>query len=208
MSIIHPRITGVILAGGQASRLNHQDKPLLDLGGNPIVTLIIENARGQVSRLLLNVNRSPEKYARFELPLTGDCTQGYAGPLAGVLSAMRWCEQNDPATDFIATFPGDVPWFPSDIVKHLTAALVSSGSETAWVSNDGQVQPLFALWSMALVRRLDAALQASVYSPMQFIRSTRHVLIEINGGPVNHFLNINNPDDLEKARRVASTAMR
>ncbi|MGB4248094.1 MAG: molybdenum cofactor guanylyltransferase MobA [Pseudohongiellaceae bacterium] len=205
MNDIDPRITGVILAGGQGSRMNHQDKPLLDLGGKAIVSHIIENAGGQVSRLLLNVNRNPDKYAPFELPVIGDCRQGYAGPLVGVLSAMKWCQQHDRGTAFIASFPGDVPWFPDDIVQQLAAALLSSGSEAAWVRSDGQVQPLFALWSMELANKLDAALQGNVYSPMQFLHSTRHVMLEINGGPDSNFLNINNPDDLEKARRLHRT---
>lgn len=203
MNVIDRGITGVILAGGQGSRMNHQDKPLLDLGGKAIVSHIIENARNQVGRLLINVNRNPEKYAPFDHRVISDCKQGYGGPLVGIFSAMKWCEEHDQGTALIASFPGDVPWFPDTLVKQLAEALLSSGSETAWVRNDGQIQPLFALWSMELLGRLEAALQANVYSPMEFIGSTRHVMLEINNGPSKYFLNINNPDDLEKARLLA-----
>ena len=165
---------------------------------------IIENARGQVFRLLLNVNRNPEKYVQFQLPVIGDCKEGYTGPLAGILSAMKWCARHDQDTEFIVSFPGDVPWFPRDIVERLATAVLSSGSETACVRHDGQIQPLFSLWSMQICCKLEAALQANVYSPMQFIRSTRYVLLESKGGSANLFLNINHPEDLEEARRLSA----
>lgn len=204
MAIVHPLITGVILAGGQGSRMNHQDKPLLELGGRPLIAHIIDSAHSQVDRLLINVNRNTEEYRCFGLPVLGDGCEGYVGPLAGVLAAMKWCEQQDQRSGLIACFPGDVPWFPLDHVERLATALLSSHSETAWLCTNGQMQPLFSLWSTHLRSSLETALQRNVYSPMQFILSTRHVMLEIDNGPEEHFLNINCPEDLANARRLAT----
>ncbi|MDP2141089.1 MAG: molybdenum cofactor guanylyltransferase MobA [Gammaproteobacteria bacterium] len=194
------RITGVILAGGQGSRLNYEDKPLLDLGGKPIIEYIIENAKVQVAELLLNVNRHTEKYAQFRIPIIGDCVEGYVGPLAGVLSAMKWCKAHGHDRGIVACFPGDVPWFPQDIVQRVATKMLANDSETGWLRTDGQYQPLFSLWSMKLHDELETALRQHVYSPMEFILSTRHVLLEIDGSSTEHFLNINSPHDLDKAR--------
>lgn len=203
MAVAHPLITGVILAGGQGSRMNHQDKPLLELGGRPLISHIIDNARSQVDQLLINVNRNMEEYLRFGYPVIGDGSERYTGPLAGVLAAMKWCEQQNQGSGMIACFPGDVPWFPPDHVERLAAALLSSQSETAWLCTDGQMQPLFSMWSTHLRSRLETALQRGVYSPMQFILSTRHMMLKIDKGPVDHFLNINSPEDLAHARGLA-----
>lgn len=208
MSHINPRVTGVILAGGQGSRMNYLEKPLLDLGGKPIISHIIENARDQVGQLLINVNRNAEMYTQFSLPIIGDLDGDNAGPLAGLLSAMTWCRRHSPQTDLIACFPGDVPWFPENLVQQLVSAMLTSGCEVGWLRTDGQYQPLFSLWSLALADALDTALRNNVYSPMQFIFTTNHVLLELDDGPITHFLNINSPDDLDKARRLLQVPLK
>lgn len=203
MNSAAPLITGVILAGGQGSRLGHQDKPLLDVGGKRIIEHIISKAQPQVTRLVLNVNRNPHKFASLGLPMIQD-RPGATGPLVGILSAMEWCQQNNQHSGFVACFPGDVPWFPVDIVTRLLSAVTTEGSDTGWVCSNGQWQPLFSLWSLQIHEHLTQAVQNNVYSPMQVLRSTKHVVLDITGGPMEHFLNINSPEDLEKARSLAS----
>src|SRR5690606_41309939 len=88
-------IVGVILAGGLSSRMQYRDKALLPLGGKPLIAHIIENAQTQTGRLLLNVNRAPERYASFGLPVLGDDRGEGAGPIAGLAAAMDHCVRED-----------------------------------------------------------------------------------------------------------------
>ena len=56
-------ITGLILAGGQGSRMGGIDKGLQLLGGKPMVAHVIARLAPQVDEILVNANRNPERYA-------------------------------------------------------------------------------------------------------------------------------------------------
>src|SRR5690606_9474761 len=85
-----PEVCGLLLAGGQARRMGGGDKCLRLLNGVPLLERIIERARPQVRRLVLNANGDPERFAGFGLPVQADRVTGFAGPLAGILTGMEW----------------------------------------------------------------------------------------------------------------------
>ena len=190
---------GVILAGGRATRMGERDKPLLSLAGEPILGHIIRQAAPQVSRLLLSVNRRPERYQNFQLPIIADREHAGSGPLAGIHSAMLWAEENYPQAGYLACFPADVPWFPPTLVQDLHARIEQSGSAMAWSKSDGQIQPLFSLWSIALREALSHALDEGLYGPKLVIPTLASVCLEYSAQPPGCFFNINTPDDLETA---------
>jgi molybdopterin-guanine dinucleotide biosynthesis protein A len=72
------------------------DKCLRPLGGRPMLAHIIERARPQVSALVINANGDPARFASFGLPVVADTIEGFAGPLAGVLTGMEWVAQHHP----------------------------------------------------------------------------------------------------------------
>ncbi len=199
-------IAGVILAGGHATRMAGQDKSLLQLNGEPILSHIIRRAAPQVSRLLLSLNRHPDKFSRFRLPIIADRSRAGSGPLAGIYSAMVWLEQQHPSTEFLACFPADVPWFPAHIVEDLLQRASESDSLVAWSAQGEQVQPLFSLWSLCLRAQLGDLLAAGRCGPMQVIPSLANVCLDYDKVPGHYFLNINTPEDLEVARNLASNA--
>lgn len=182
--------------------MNYSDKPLLDVGGRVILESILHTASNQVGSLIINVNCNPESYTRFNLPIIKDDSD-FKGPLAGILSAFNYAEKNLPEITTIACFPGDVPWFPDDIVESMLKAMSETGSEVAWLRTNGQVQPLFSVWSVKLRMALEGALQGGIYSPMQFILSRRHVLVDYPRLSPGLFCNINTPEDLQMARNMA-----
>lgn len=194
-------IAGVILAGGKGSRMNYSDKPLLEIGGRTIIESILGIASGQVGRLIINVNCNPERYTRFNLPIISDDSD-FAGPLAGILATSNYVATHLPEVKTIACFPGDVPWFPGDIVESMLKAMYETGSEVAWLRTDGQVQPLFSVWSVTLGLALGDALKRGIYSPMQFILGRRHIAVDYPQLLPGFFSNINTPEDLESARSL------
>ena len=182
--------------------MNYSDKPLLEVGGRVILESILHTANDQVGSLIINVNCNPERYTRFNLPIITDDSD-FKGPLAGILSAFNYVATNRPEVTKIACFPGDVPWFPDDIVESMLKAMRETGSEVAWLRTDGQVQPLFSVWSVKLRVALEDALQGGIYSPMQFILSRRHALVDYPRLSPGLFCNINTPEDLEMAQNMA-----
>jgi molybdenum cofactor guanylyltransferase len=78
-----PEVTGLVLAGGQGSRMGGVDKGLQVFRGKPMVAHVIERLAPQVDELLINANRNPADYGRFGHRVIADEIEGFAGPLAG-----------------------------------------------------------------------------------------------------------------------------
>ena len=70
-------ITGVILAGGLARRMGHQDKGLILFQGQPLVSYAIAAMRPVVTELLINANRNIEAYQQFGWPVISDLTDSF-----------------------------------------------------------------------------------------------------------------------------------
>lgn len=196
---------GVILAGGQATRMGGGDKGLLRLGGQTLLARVIDRLAPQVAGLALNANGDPTRFARTGLPVLADSIPGFAGPLAGVLAGLDWAAGK--GADAIVTAAADTPFFPGDLVPQLL--LSGEGMDNPLVlaatpdPARGSIRhPTFGLWPVALRDDLREALQGGL----------RKVVIwtEQHGGrealfPVttfDPFFNVNTPDDLARAEAL------
>lgn len=193
---------GVVLAGGQSTRMGGGDKCLRDLGGRPILAHIVGRARPQVSSLVLNANGDPARFAVFGLPVAADTVEGYAGPLAGVLAGLDWAAANAPGAKWMASFASDAPFFPTDLVARLHAAIAAEGAELACASSGGQAHPVFGLWRVDQREALrDAMVREKIYKVDRWTARYRLATVEYPAVPDDPFFNANRPDDLEAARR-------
>jgi len=179
--------------------MNYQDKPLLRVAGNTILQHIINRAQPQVEPLLLNINRNYQEYATYKLPIISDGYGSGAGPLAGIMAAMQWIRLARLPISHLACFPGDTPWFPHNVVDLMRHQLKSSGAQVAWLKTEGQLQPLFSLWSMSLDDDIERALVRKHYSPRYLIESLSNTLLELNDLKAGMFFNINDSDALHMA---------
>ena len=87
-------ILGVILAGGQARRMDGIDKGRLKIGDNTILDFVVNCLSLQLETIVLNANGDPKRFSDLEIDVIPDTIQGYVGPLAGILSGMRFAEKN------------------------------------------------------------------------------------------------------------------
>ncbi len=198
-----PPVVGVLLAGGQARRMGGGDKCLRQLGGRPILERVIARAAPQVRALLLNANGDPQRFAGFGLPVAGDLIPGFAGPLAGVLTGMAWARANRPECPWIATVATDTPFFPTDLVAELLAAVERDGADLACATSGGQAHPVFGLWPVRLADDLRAAMVDEGIRKVD-IWTARHrlALVDFPIEPVDPFFNTNRPEDLAEAERL------
>lgn len=111
---------GVILAGGQATRMGGGDKGALLLGGISMLDRVIDRLGPQTDRLVLNANGDPARFAEYGLPVVADSLPGFPGPLAGVLAGMDWAAAQ--GASHIVTAAADTPFFPADMVARLIRA--------------------------------------------------------------------------------------
>lgn len=154
MTISQDQITGVILAGGRGTRMGGADKGLQNFRGMPMAMFTLMRLMPQVSEVMINANRNLAAYESFGVPVWPDSLSDYAGPLAGMLTALERCE-----TDYLVTVPCDTPLFPQDLVARLGEALEREDAEIATASapeEDGQMraQPVFSLIRRELMESL------------------------------------------------------
>ena len=196
---------GVILAGGQATRMGGGDKGLLPLGSGTLLTHVIDRLEPQVAGLALNANGDAARFARFGLPVVADTIEGFAGPLAGVLAGMDWAAGQ--GANVIVTAAADTPFFPCDLVPRLLQA--GEGMDTPLVlaatphEKRGQVRhPTFGLWPVALRDDLRSALEGGLRKVVLWgdRHGGREVVFAVDG--MDPFFNVNTPEDLELAEAM------
>jgi molybdopterin-guanine dinucleotide biosynthesis protein A len=196
-------VAGVILAGGLSRRMGGGDKCLRALGGKPILAHIIERIRPQVGALVLNANGDPARFASFGLPVAGDVVEGFAGPLAGVLTGMEWAARHAPACRFLASFASDAPFVPRDLVARLLAAVAAQGADLACASSGGQAHPVFGLWRVDLAQALRrAVVEEQLFKVDRWTARYKLVQVEFPAVPIDPFFNANRPEDLAEAERL------
>ncbi|MBL4691131.1 MAG: molybdenum cofactor guanylyltransferase MobA [Rhodospirillales bacterium] len=202
-------VLGVLLAGGLARRMGGGDKGLSVLGGRPMLDRIIERARPQVSTLILNANGDSERFAAYGLDVAPDVIEGFAGPLAGVLTGLEWAAENAPDIQWVATFATDAPFVPMDLVDRLDRAVAKDGADLACACSNGRAHPVFGLWPRRLAGDLRRAM---IDEDMRRIDrwTARYKLteVEFSADPFDPFFNVNAPENLAEAERLLSTEKR
>lgn len=191
---------GVILAGGQATRMGGGDKGLLSLGGQTLLTRVIDRLAPQVAEVALNANGDPARFASYNIPVLPDSIDGFVGPLAGVLAGLDWAATQ--GADTIVTAAADTPFFPSDLVPQLL--LASEGMPHPLVlaatpdPERGKARhPTFGLWPVAMRDDLRAALTGGLRKVVMW--TDQHDGRMAMFPQEDAFFNVNTPADLARA---------
>ena len=196
-------VIGILLAGGQARRMGGGDKCLRQLAGRTLLARIIERARPQVDALVLNANGDPARFAAYGLPVAPDVIEGFAGPLAGVLTGMDWAAENAADARWIATFPTDAPFLPQDMVARMLAAVADDAADLACAASAGRAHPVAGLWPVALRAELRRSMQDEDMRKID-AWTARYRLAHVDwpADPIDPFFNANRPEDLAEAERL------
>ena len=185
-------MTGVVLAGGRATRMGGTDKGLLEVAGVAMVDHVLERLRPQTSALVINANRNHAEYATRGYPVVPDAFGEFAGPLAGMAAGLEAA-----STEWCVTVPCDSPLVPPDLVARMVSALEDAGADLAVAEGAGRMQPVFAL----LPRRLLSDLHAFLEEGGRKIDAwyARHRVARADFSDAEEaFLNINTPEERDQ----------
>lgn len=191
----YPRdaITGVVLAGGRALRMGGEDKGLISVAGEAMVAHALDRLRPQVGAVLINANRNARRYAALGgCDVVADCEGDFAGPLAGMASAMQRAE-----TPYILTVPCDSPLLAPDLAACLFAALSGERAEISVAHDGDRLQPVFALLDCALHGAIMDYLATGGRKIDTWYAQRRVALADFGHRP-DMFLNINTPEDRDR----------
>lgn len=193
-----PSVDAVILAGGRARRLGEQDKGLVELAGRPLVAWVAARVAPQVNHLAISANRNLERYAALAYPVVPDHLPGQPGPLAGILAASTQL-----AGEWLLAVPCDLPFLPADLVRRLHAHASVRGLDAVYAS-----EPEQAHYAVMLLRRKRLSEMADYVAGggrqvrAWLERGGAQGVPFISAGPA--FFNINTPEDLDQAGRIAA----
>ncbi|MEO9823807.1 MAG: molybdenum cofactor guanylyltransferase MobA [Paracoccaceae bacterium] len=195
---------GVILAGGQATRMGGGDKGLLPLANSTLLGYVIERFSPQVEALALNANGDSARFSDYSLPVLADSIDGFVGPLAGVLAGMDWAATQ--GASHIVTAAADTPFFPADLVPQLILAAETQGKPIALARTEDGRHPTFGLWPVELREDLRIALGDGVRKVVAWTDKHGTGMADFPTLGFDPFFNVNTPEDLELAARLAKGA--
>jgi molybdenum cofactor guanylyltransferase len=184
-------ITGVILAGGRATRMGGHDKGLVQIKDKYLIEYVLHRLRPQVSQLLISANRNQSQYAKISsCPIIADSFDNYQGPLAGMASTLAQAE-----TDYVLFVPCDAPLLSSQLAARLYGHLMQTQADASVAYDGKRLQPTFCLLKRRLLDNLLVFLKTEKRSIHSFLR--QQALVSVDCADIAEtFLNINTPEDI------------
>ena len=201
----YPPTLGLVLAGGLARRMGGGDKALLRIGAATILDRVLERLAPQCSRMILNANGDPARFAFTRLPVVADDVPDFAGPLAGVLAGLDWAAAHVPDVAWVASVPGDCPFLPRDLVSRLHEARTAEDCPLACARSGDWRHPVVGIWPVALRHDLRRAVAEEGLHKIE-VWTARHgvAIADWPPTPVDPFFNVNTPADAAEAERLAT----
>ncbi|MBX5240495.1 molybdenum cofactor guanylyltransferase MobA [Rhizobium sp. NLR22b] len=192
-------IAGVVLAGGRSQRMG-RDKAEVMLGTESLLRHVLLRLSQQVISVAVNADAVAD-----DVPVVPDRIPGKAGPMAGIHAAIVY-GAGLPAITHVVTVSVDCPFFPTDLVARLAAALARP-SQIAIAASEGRYHPVFGLWPVTLAADLEAWIATDEKRRVRDFL-LRHDVTEVDfplhptrASLLDPFFNINTPDDLIEAQR-------
>ncbi|MEO0342855.1 MAG: molybdenum cofactor guanylyltransferase MobA [Pseudomonadota bacterium] len=191
-------IPAVVLAGGASRRMGGGVKPMLHLGGVPMIERVVSRLQSQTPQIAINANDGD--FSQFHYPVIKDSIAGRPGPLAGVLSAMDWAKSE--GADLVVTVAGDTPFFPKTLVYDLKMGLDDAPIALAATQKSGRpfAQSVFGIWKTDLADDLRASVVSGTRKVLDFTQPLDAALVVFEDDS-DSFFNVNTPEDLIKAEQ-------
>ena len=190
-------ISGLILAGGLARRMNGQDKGLIVFRGKSMVEHIAQALSPQCDGLFINANRNIGEYEKLGYPVISDQLTGFQGPLSGMFSGL----QHVP-TQWLITAPCDGPFMVADYVQKMHHAVTKNQSDIAIASCHDRAQPVYTLINRSLSTSLQTFLASGQRKIDRWYVQHKHTIVDFSDTP-QMFENINTPEQLQALERIA-----
>lgn len=152
--------TGLVLSGGQGSRLGGVDKGLVPWCGMSMAESVVRQMRPLVGELIISCNRNVTRYAALCDRTLSDDQAGYLGPLAGILAGLR----NMRGTHLLVA-PCDLPAVESELLEKLQLLALALPGQIAVVRQGERLQPLLCVLPRTLLADVEQAWAAGERSP-------------------------------------------
>ncbi len=194
-------ILGVVLAGGKSKRFG-KDKNQVKLGNFTLLEHVLFKIINEFKEILVVSNNDLNLENFDKINLIPDCVED-KGPLAGVLSAMKWVKEKNKQYKWIATFPSDTPFFDKSIINKYQEKIKQSESLLYFIKSNKKRHNIFGLWSIDLIKTLDNDLiKNNLRKVEDWANKIGVETINIENDKFDPFFNINTKEDLDEAQKI------
>ena len=191
-------ILAVVLAGGKSKRFG-SNKAEIMLKDKKLIDYTLEKIKSKFKKIIIvsnNLNFSNHTTIK-------DCIDGQLGPLAGVLSAMKWAKINGDVFNWIVTFPCDTPFFNISLIEKFKKASKTQDSKLYFVKAESKRHNIFGLWSLDLLDQLEEDLLVnSIRKVEDWANEIGVKTINFENEKYDTFFNINTKEDLKYASEL------
>ncbi len=178
------QITGIILAGGNSSRMGF-DKGLADFRGKPLIQYSIDTLQRLCSRIIISTNSS--SYGQLGFPVQGDVLPG-AGPMGGIYSSLLNSE-----TECNLVLSCDTPFVTPALMQRILEN--AEGYQVVLPSSKpGFIEPLIAYYHKNNTTAMLSFIESGNVKLIDYIETTFYRVIPVYRDP-DQFININTKED-------------
>ena len=194
-------ILAVVLAGGKSKRFG-EDKNTVKLGSKTLLEHVLFKMTNKFEEIVIVSSHPLEIKKTKNITIIPDCLNDL-GPLAGVLSSMKWIKKNKKLYEWIATFPSDTPFFDTSIIEEYKKKVKLKESNLFFVRSNEKRHNIFGLWSIDLLETLEDDLIKNNYRKVEEWANKIGVkIIDIKTENYDPFFNINTKEDLKIAQNI------
>jgi molybdopterin-guanine dinucleotide biosynthesis protein A len=194
-------ILAVVLAGGKSKRFG-EDKNQIKLGDKTLLEHVLSKISNKFDETLIVSSHNVEIKKSENITIIPDCFDDF-GPLAGVLSSMKWVKDNQKQYKWVATFPSDTPFFNISIIEEYKKRININDSSLYFIKSNNKRHNIFGLWSIDLLDVLEDDLKNNNFRKVEDWADKIGVkTIDIEVNEFDPFFNINTKEDFEKAKKI------
>ena len=194
-------ILAVVLAGGKSKRFG-EDKNQIKLGDKTLLEHVLSKINNKFEEILIVSSHNLEIKKSENITIIPDCFDDF-GPLAGVLSSMKWIKENQKQYKWVATFPSDTPFFEISIIEEYKKRININDSSLYFIKSNYKRHNIFGLWSIDLLDVLEDDLKNNNFRKVEDWADKIGVkTIDIEVNEFDPFFNINTKEDFEKAKEI------
>lgn len=202
-----PHCSGAILAGGGAIRFGGRAKGLERVAGVRIIDRVADALRGAADSLVV---ASAGADAAGWIPGVESIPDArpHRGSLVGLHAALAHAERAHPGGGVLAV-AWDMPFVPAALLRALRETGEREGAAVVPSTSDGP-EPFCAYYPSSALAALERQLDAGEMRAAAFVAALPRVVrldgeaLARFGDPATLFFNVNSPDDLARAERIAA----
>ena len=190
-------MTGVILAGGESSRMG-RNKAFIEINGERIIDRTVTLFNSLFDEVVL-VTNAPLDYLDLDIRIVTDLIPG-KGSLGGIYTGLFF--SSSPQAFFVGC---DMPFLDAKVITYLlnlaeTADIVVQRSDDYW-------EPLHAVYSRKFIKPIERLMQQGELQIIQAykwakVREVKREELEPIDPGLQSFLNFNTPEELEQIKEA------